>query len=217
MRVDSPPGARNFGIGIVTDVIEGGGVHESPGLHVFPYSLYEAQLSARLRTSYFECPDLRTESPTRVPTIAPTKNPTNAPTKSPTTLSPTMPPTSSQTTKSPTTSPTTSDFSVSPTSSPTSSPTVYDPHDAKIHDSSQSTISSICTPVTSQSCLTSILLPAIVILLALITCLCACASHRTNSIERDLSIGMGIGKGSIELQFGNPMNASKNGLRLDAV
>ncbi|GMH73936.1 hypothetical protein TrST_g6631 [Triparma strigata] len=204
MRIDSPPGARNFGIGIVTDFIEGGGVHESPGLHVFPYSLYEAQLSARLGTSYFECPDLRTQAPTEAPTSAPTKAPTNAPTRSPT--------------DSPTTAPTVATTSsATANGSPTSPPTEYDPHDATIHKSHQSAIASICSPVTSVACVTSILLPALLIILAIATCAYACKRRRSNSIQRDLSIGLGVGKGSIEMNFGNPMSVSKNGLRLDAV
>jgi hypothetical protein len=59
MNVASPPGAMNYGIGGVSDLLKGGGMIESPGLHVFPSSLYEAQLAARLGTPYKECADLQ--------------------------------------------------------------------------------------------------------------------------------------------------------------
>jgi hypothetical protein len=58
LNIDSPPGATNIAAGCISDAIRGPGIHDSAGLHVFPLSLYEAQLSARQGVPYFECPIL---------------------------------------------------------------------------------------------------------------------------------------------------------------
>lgn len=55
LNVASPAGALNFGIGTTADRLAGTGLLESIGLPVFPASLYEAQLAARLGTRYAEC------------------------------------------------------------------------------------------------------------------------------------------------------------------
>ncbi|GMI36768.1 hypothetical protein TeGR_g12933 [Tetraparma gracilis] len=52
--IDSPAGASNYGIGCVSDEVGGGGIHDSSGLHVFPKSLYAAQLAERTGSQYFE-------------------------------------------------------------------------------------------------------------------------------------------------------------------
>ncbi len=55
INVASPSGAVNWGVGTVSDTLAGTGVFDTPGLHVFPNSLYASQLAARLRRPYEEC------------------------------------------------------------------------------------------------------------------------------------------------------------------
>jgi hypothetical protein len=55
LNVASPAGALNFAIGTTADRLAGVGLFESVALPVFPASLYEAQLAARLGTRYAEC------------------------------------------------------------------------------------------------------------------------------------------------------------------
>ena len=120
IHVASPPGATNFNVGGVSDLLQGDKFIESPGKHVFPSSLYQAQLSARLGTRYFECLDLRT-APTPTPTAQPptTQSPSAQPptTQSPSAQSPSaQPPTAqSPTVQSPT-------ISIEPSSSPSMVP-----------------------------------------------------------------------------------------------
>lgn len=53
--VASPPGAANYGVGALARTVGGDGRWESVGRHVFPASLYSAQMASRLGTRYAEC------------------------------------------------------------------------------------------------------------------------------------------------------------------
>ena len=68
--VASPPGAANFGVGVVALATSGDGAWDSPGLRVFPSSLYLAQRSARTGAPYFECAAWVTPPPTPAPIVS---------------------------------------------------------------------------------------------------------------------------------------------------
>ena len=54
LTIESPPGAWNWCVGCIAESTVGGGSWDSTGMHVFPASLYEAQLAARLGSTYYE-------------------------------------------------------------------------------------------------------------------------------------------------------------------